>query len=269
LTKWPTARGWSRSALPPRNGPALEITGPRKAYNGCIALDGVDLTVAQGEIVALLGRNGAGKTTLVSIVAGLRRADAGAIHIRGIDAMARPREARRHLAIAPQDLGVSPTLTARQNLRLFSDLAGLGRREATQRVDEISEDLDLGLVLDRPGRFLSNGAQRRVHTAMALMGRRSLLLLDEPTAGVDVETRGDILDLVRELAHSGAAVVYSTHYLHEVEELEASVVILDDGCVIARGTVNELIGEHAEPMVELAFEGPPPRLQLSARSRCR
>jgi ABC-2 type transport system ATP-binding protein len=246
--------------------PALEIIGLRKAYGACIALDGVDLTVEAGEILALLGPNGAGKTTLVSIVAGLRRADAGTVRIHGVDATARPREARRHLAIAPQDLGVTPTLTTRQNMRLFGDLAGLSSRETKQRLDEISDALHLGGVLDRPVRSLSSGEQRRVHTAMALMGQPTLLLLDEPTAGVDVQTRGEILGLVRDLAGRGLAVVYSTHYLHEVEELQASVVILNEGCVIAQGTVGDLIGEHAQSMVELVFEGPPPRLQLSART---
>jgi ABC-2 type transport system ATP-binding protein len=151
-------------------------------------------------------------------------------------------------------------------MRLFGDLADLSTGETKHRLDEISDALDLVAMLDCPVRFLSSGEQRRVHTAMALMGRPALLLLDEPTAGVDVQTRSDILDLVRDLADRGLAVVYSTHYLREVEELQASVVILDEGCVIARGTVSELIGHHAEPMVELVFDGPPPQLQLGART---
>lgn len=246
--------------------PTLEITGLRKSYGVRVALDDVDLTVEPGEILALLGPNGAGKTTLVSIVAGLRRADAGEVHISGIDAVACPREARRQLSIAPQELGVSPTLTVRQNLRLFAELAGLRRKQTAERIVEISAALDLDVMLDRPVRFLSGGEQRRVHTAMALMGRQSLLLLDEPTAGVDVQTRGAMLALVRDLAARGMAIVYSTHYLHEVEALGASVAILDSGCLIARGTVAELIGDHAEAMVELVFEGTPPPLTLGART---
>lgn len=246
--------------------PTLEITGLRKCYGTRVALDGVDLTVEPGETVALIGPNGAGKTTLVSIVAGLRRADAGTVHIRRIDAVTRPREARRQLAIAPQQLGVAPTLTVRQNLRLFAALAGLRRKQTADRILEVSDALDLAAVLDRPVRFLSGGEQRRVHTAMALMDRKSLLLLDEPTAGVDVQTRGHMLALVRDLAAQGMAIVYSTHYLHEVEALDASVAILGSGSLIARGTVAELIDDHAEPMVELVFDGAPPPLTLDSRT---
>jgi ABC-2 type transport system ATP-binding protein len=245
---------------------ALAMTGVRKAYGDCVALDGVDLTVQPGEVLGLLGVNGAGKTTLVSIVAGLRRADAGTVDVCGIDVAADPRAARRRLGLAPQELGVCPLLTPRENMRLFGELAGLRRRELAARIGEVSDGLDLGAVLDRPVRFLSGGERRRTHTALALLGRPELVMLDEPTAGVDVHARADVLAYVTELAEDGVAVVYSTHYLHEVEELDASVAILDGGRVIARGAVRELIGEYAEPMVELAFEGAPPPLELAART---
>jgi ABC-2 type transport system ATP-binding protein len=246
--------------------PALEIAGLRKAYGGRTALESVDLTVQPGEVVGLLGPNGAGKTTLVSIVAGLRRADAGTVHVAGIDALADPRAARRRLGIAPQELGVSPTLTARENLRLFGELAGLRRSGLADRIGDISDALDLGPMLDRRVHTLSGGEKRRVHTAMALLHRPPLLLLDEPTAGVDVRTRADILELVTDVAATGVGIVYSTHYLHEVEALDASVAILDGGSVIARGSVAALIGAHAEPMVELVFDGPPPPLGVAART---
>jgi ABC-2 type transport system ATP-binding protein len=217
-------------------------------------------------VLGLLGVNGAGKTTLVSIVAGLRRLDAGEVRICGVDVVADPRVARRRLGFAPQELGVCPVLSARENLRLFGELAGLRRRELAERIGEVSDGLDLGAFLDRPVRPLSGGEQRRVHTGLALMGRPQLLILDEPTAGVDVHARADILEYVRDLADDGLAVVYSTHYLQEVEELGASVAILEGGQVIARGAVAELVGEHAEPMIELAFDGPPPELALEART---
>jgi ABC-2 type transport system ATP-binding protein len=245
---------------------ALVMAGVRKAYGDRVALDGVDLTVEPGDVLGLLGINGAGKTTLVSIVAGLRRPDAGTVHVCGIDVAADPRAARRRLGLAPQELGICPLLTVRENMRLFGELVGLRRRELAARVGEVSDGLDLGAVLDRPVRFLSSGEQRRAHTALALMGRPALVILDEPTAGVDIHARADVLEYVRELADDGIAVVYSTHYLHEVEELDASVAILDGGRVIARGAVGDLVGEHAEPMVELAFEGPPPSLAIAART---
>jgi ABC-2 type transport system ATP-binding protein len=245
---------------------ALDIRGLGKTYGGLVGLDDVELAVEPGEVLALLGPNGAGKTTLVSIVAGLRRADRGEVAICGIDALRRPREARRHFGLAPQELGISPTLTARQNLRFFGDLSGLRGGRLADRIVDVSEILGLGGVLDTPVRMLSGGEQRRVHTGMALMGRPALLLLDEPTAGVDVQTRSDILELVRDLAGQGTAIVYSTHYLHEVETLGASVAILEDGRLIARGTVDELVGVHAETMVELVFDGPPPAIALADRT---
>jgi ABC-2 type transport system ATP-binding protein len=246
--------------------PALEVAGLCKAYAGNVALDSVNLIVGPGEVAGLLGANGAGKTTLMSIVVGLRHADAGEVRICGVDVRKAPRDARRHLGVAPQELGVCPVLSPRENLRLFADLAKLGRAEAARRIGDLSDALDLGAILDRPVRFLSGGQQRRVHTALAMVRRPALLLLDEPTAGVDVHTRGDLLELVRELAEDGVAVCYSTHYLHEVEVLNASVTVLDHGCVIASGTVQELVAAHAEPMVELTFEGTPPTIPLPGQS---
>jgi ABC-2 type transport system ATP-binding protein len=236
----------------------LHVRDLRKAYGQVEALRGVDLAVAAGEIVALLGPNGAGKTTLVSIVAGLRRADSGAVEVDGIDARTRSAEVRRHIGLAPQDTGIYPVVTVRRNLMLFGELAGLRRRELKQRIDEVAEALDITDLLDRQAGKLSGGQKRRVHTAVAMLHRPKLLLLDEATTGADVETRGRILELVRSLAAEGSAVLYSTHYLAEVETLDSIVVILDRGQVIARGRTHELVTAHAEPVVELAFDGPVP-----------
>jgi ABC-2 type transport system ATP-binding protein len=247
--------------------PALEVAGVSKVYaGGQVALDGVSLTVEPGQIAGLLGPNGAGKTTLVSIVAGLRRPDAGTVSVCGVDALKSPRVARRRLGVAPQELGVCPILRPRENLRLFAELAGFSRAETSRQIGDLSDALDLGEFLDRPVRFLSGGQQRRVHTALAMIRRPALLLLDEPTAGVDVHTRGDLLELVRELADEGVAVCYSTHYLQEAEALDAAVTILDGGRVIAGGTVAELVARYAEPLVELTFEGSPPQIDLPDRS---
>ena len=236
----------------------LAIQGLSKAYGSRRALDSVDLEVAEGEISALLGRNGAGKTTLVSIVAGLCRADSGSVVIGGTDACADPRRAHANLGLAPQETGVYPTLSCRDNLRLFTGLAGMGRGEARAAIDELAELLGLTDLLDRRAKELSGGERRRLHTAIALVGRPSLVLLDEPTVGADVQTRSQLLQVVRDLAGRGCAVVYSTHYFPEVAELEASVVILERGRVLARGSINEVIARHAVGTVELLFEGPPP-----------
>jgi ABC-2 type transport system ATP-binding protein len=236
----------------------LAVHGLSKAYGPRQALESVDLKVAKGEISALLGRNGAGKTTLVSIVAGLLSADAGSVVIDGIDARVHPRLARVSLGLAPQETGVYPTLSCRDNLRLFTGLAGMGRREARAAIDELADLLGLTELLDRRAKELSGGERRRLHTAIALVGRPSLVLLDEPTVGADVQTRSQLLRVVRELARNGAAVVYSTHYFPEVAELDASVVILERGSVLARGSINEVIARHSAGMVELEFSGPAP-----------
>lgn len=238
----------------------LHVKDLQKSYGQVAALRGVDLDVAPGEIVALLGPNGAGKTTLVSIVAGLRKADAGEVEVDGIDARARSAQVRRHIGLAPQDTGIYPVVSVRNNLLLFGELAGLRRRELRKRVDEVAEALDITDLLDRQAGKLSGGQKRRVHTAIAMLHRPKLLLLDEATTGADVETRSHILELVRSLAAEGSAVLYSTHYLAEVESLKSTVAILDRGEVIARGQTDELIASHAVPVVELAFEGSVPEI---------
>lgn len=239
----------------------LHIAGLRKSYGADEALRGVDLDVAAGEMVALLGPNGAGKTTLVSIVAGLRGADAGVVEVAGIDALTRSRAVRRLIGLAPQDTGIYPVVSVRQNLVLFGELSGLGRREVRLRAEEVAEALSITDLLDRQAGRLSGGQKRRVHTAIAFMHRPRLLLLDEATTGADVETRAHILDLVVRLAAEGSAVLYSTHYLAEVGSLpSATVAILDLGRVIARGGVDELVSAHAVPVVDLTFRGEVPVL---------
>ena len=247
----------------------LGVRGLRKSYGDTVALAGVDLDVAPGEIVGLLGPNGAGKTTMVSIVAGLRRADGGSVTVNGIDALAKPAEARRCIGLAPQELGIYPLLTVRDNLLVFAELADLRGRTRDQRIDEIAEALELTEFMDRPARHLSGGEKRRLHTALALVHRPPLLLLDEPTTGVDVRTRARVLDVVRGLAEAGSAVCYSTHYLPEVEALGASVAIIDRGQVLVRGPIEELVRRHGECAVELTFDGAPPQLALELRSEAR
>jgi ABC-2 type transport system ATP-binding protein len=232
----------------------LEVRGLAKSYGSTVALAGVDLDIDPGEVVGLLGPNGAGKTTLVSIVAGLRRPDDGTVFVDGIDVRTNPVGARRRLGVAPQELGVSPTLTVRRNLEFFAELVGLRGDAERREVEEIAEALELSEFLDRKVRFLSGGEKRRVHTALAMVGRPPLLLLDEPTSGVDVRARATLLELVKRLAAAGAAICYSTHYLGEVEELGASVAILDRGRFIARGTVRDLIHRHGASSLELTFD---------------
>ncbi len=233
----------------------LAVRGLQKAYGGRVALAGVDLDVGAGEIVGLLGPNGAGKTTLVSIVAGLRPADAGSVTVGGIDALRRPRDIRRVLGFAPQETGVYPSLTCDQNLRFFGELAGLRGGELRRACDGVAEALGLTELLERRAQQLSGGERRRLHTALALVHRPALVLLDEPTTGSDVQTRAQLLELVKELAARGSAIVYSTHYLGEIEQLGASVAIIEHGRNLARGSVADLIAAHADTVIELSFSG--------------
>lgn len=230
----------------------LHVEGLAKAYGDHLVLDGVDLDVAPGQVLGLVGANGAGKTTLVSIVAGLRRPDAGTVRVAGVDAVAHRGAAARHIGIAPQELGIYPTLTARANLRTFAELAGLRPRAARARADEVAERLGLTGCLDQRADTLSGGQQRRLHTGMAVLHRPDLLFLDEPTVGADVQSRAGILDLVRDLAAAGTAVVYTTHYLTELEQLEADIAVLDAGRIVAAAPVRELVERWGTASVQVS-----------------
>ncbi len=239
------------------------MRGLHKSYGSVRALRGIDLDLAAGEIVALLGPNGAGKTTLVSIASGLRRADSGSVHVNGINVADRAHAAHAQIGLAPQKIGIYPTISVRGNLQFFGELGGLKGRSLRRRIDDVAAAFDLAGLLGRRGQQLSGGEARRLHTAMAVLCRPSLLLLDEPTAGVDVQTRERVLATVRSLAEAGSGVCYSTHYLQEVEQLGAvRVAILVDGRIAAAGTIGELIQAHGGASVELHFAGPPPRLDL-------
>ncbi|MBY8885817.1 ABC transporter ATP-binding protein [Streptomyces sp. PTM05] len=219
----------------------LETEGLVKRYGTATALDGFGLTVAPGEVAGLIGHNGAGKTTFVEVVAGLARPDAGRVVIGGTDARRAPREARRLLGVAPQELALYGNATVRENLRLFGALAGLRRTALARAVDRVAEELRLTDVLDRPAGLLSGGQRRRTQAGTALVGEPALLLLDEPTAGADPDTRAALLAAVRARAAAGAAVVYTTHYLPELDELGATLAVARGGRIIARGTRRELL----------------------------
>ncbi|MGQ0825913.1 MAG: ABC transporter ATP-binding protein [Actinomycetota bacterium] len=240
----------------------LEVADVRKAYGTLVALDGVSLDVAPGEIVALLGPNGAGKTTLVSIIAGLRSPDFGTVRVGGIDVLEDASLARQYLGLTPQEIAIYPTVTVRQNLVYFGRLADMRDKDLNNRIDEVGDALGLTGLLERKAHRLSGGEKRRLHSAIGLLHDPPLLLLDEPTAGADVETRRRLLEVVERAAARGTAVLYSTHYLTEVETLRASVAILLGGRLIARAPLGELVGAHATGAVELTFEGVAPALRV-------
>ncbi|MCU1468632.1 MAG: transporter [Actinomycetia bacterium] len=251
----------------PTPPPALDVRGVRKSYGATVALDGVDLVVEPGTIVGLLGRNGAGKTSLVSVVAGLLRPDAGRVLVDGVDIAHEPRRARALIGLAPQDTGVYLPLSVRDNLRFFGGLSDLHGRERATRIEEVGAALMLDELMDRRARDLSGGERRRLHTAIAVLHRPRLVLLDEPTTGADVQTRRELLRLVTNLSREGSAVVYSTHYLQEIEELGAGVALIDHGRIVARGALDELIRQYGSSALELSFTGAVPPAANVAGSR--
>jgi ABC-2 type transport system ATP-binding protein len=242
--------------------PMLEVAEVSKSYGSRRALEAVDLTVNPGQVVGLLGPNGAGKTTLISIVAGLLQGDAGTVRVNGSDVARDPLRVQRSLGFAPQSTGLYEPLTVEENLRFFGALAGLDRRRLDRRVVDVSEALLLGALRSRQCQQLSEGEKRRVHTAIALIAEPRLLLLDEPTVGADIETRIALIELVRDLATQGTAILYTTHYLPEDEALDAAVVLIDKGHVIAHGSVDQLVAEHGSGELELRFTGPAPPVEV-------
>jgi ABC-2 type transport system ATP-binding protein len=219
----------------------LVAQGLVKQYGSRRALDGFDLTVQPGEIAGLIGHNGAGKSTFVEVVTGLVRPDSGTVSVGGVDVLRDRRGARALTGVAPQELSLYASATVRDNLRLFAALAGLRSRALRLAIDQVAEELQLTDVLSQRVGVLSGGQRRRTQAAAALVGGAPLLLLDEPTAGADPETRAALLQAVRARAADGAAVLYTTHYLPELADLRATTAVARSGRVIARGDQDTLI----------------------------
>jgi ABC-2 type transport system ATP-binding protein len=230
----------------------VRAVGLRLSYGTRPALDDVSFEVAAGEIVGLLGPNGAGKTTTLSILATLRRPDAGDAEIGGISTRRHPARIRQLLGLVPQSLAVYPTLTARENLRCFAGVLGLPRRASADAIATALDTVGLGDRADDVVATFSGGMQRRLNLACALLHRPVVLLLDEPTVGVDPQSRERILDTVRAQAAAGTAVLYSTHLMDEAERLCDRVVLVDHGRVVASGSPAELT-RHIDGGVHLVL----------------
>ncbi len=218
---------------------AIEIRGLAKRYGAVEALAGIDLEVRRGEFFGLLGPNGAGKTTLISILAGLARADAGSARVLGHDVVADYRAARRVLGVVPQELVFDPFFTVRETLVMQSGYYGLRRND--DWIDEVMAHLDLTGKANANMRTLSGGMKRRVLVAQALVHRPPVIVLDEPTAGVDVELRQGLWEFVRRLNRDGHTVVLTTHYIEEAELLCDRIAMLKAGRVVALDATADLI----------------------------
>ena len=218
---------------------AIQITNVQKNYRTLRALDGVSLTIERGEFFGLLGPNGAGKTTLISIIAGLNRADAGSVCIEGHDVVTNYRAARSKLGVVPQELVFDPFFTVRETLRMQSGYFGLKNNDSW--IDEIMHHLDLTNKADANMRSLSGGMKRRVLVAQALVHRPPVIVLDEPTAGVDVELRQTLWKFIARLNREGHTVVLTTHYLEEAQALCNRIAMLKAGQVVALDSTAALI----------------------------
>ena len=239
---------------------ALDLVALSKNYGEVRALDDITLQVREGEFFGLLGPNGAGKTTLISIVSGLARASSGQARVMGFDVVRDYRQARRALGVVPQELVFDPFFTVRETLRLTSGYYGLAHND--DWIDEILANLDLSAKVDTNMRSLSGGMKRRVLVAQALVHRPPVIVLDEPTAGVDVELRQALWRFVRRLNREGHTIVLTTHYLEEAQELCERVAMLQNGAMVALEPTADLIKRFSGGMLVLRLGGAPlpPRL---------
>ncbi len=234
--------------------PAIRIRAVTKNYGALKALGGVDLEVEQGEFFGLLGPNGAGKTTLISALSGLVRADSGTLEVMGCDVVSDYRNARRRLGVVPQELVFDPFFSVRELLRIQSGYFGI--RGNDDWIDEILASLDLTAKADVNMRTLSGGMKRRVLVAQALVHRPPVIVLDEPTAGVDVELRQGLWQFIRKLNRDGHTIVLTTHYLEEAETLCARIAMLKAGKVVALDTTKNLLRRFATHSLRVRVERP-------------
>jgi ABC-2 type transport system ATP-binding protein len=225
------------------DSPLVSAAGLVYRYPGTTRTAVADLSLAipEGEVFGLLGPNGAGKTTSISMLSTLLRPAAGTLQVCGVDPMRRPRRVRAQIGIVPQDIALYPSLSARENLRYFGRLSGLGGRELGMRVEECLDMVGLREQGDRRIETFSGGMKRRANLAVGIVHRPRLLFLDEPTVGIDPQSRNTILDNLRRLNAEGMTLIYSTHYMEEAQQLCSRLAIVDDGRVIAEGIPGELV----------------------------
>jgi daunorubicin resistance ABC transporter ATP-binding subunit len=231
--------------------PIIEAHGVTKHFGDVEALAGLDLVAESGHVTALLGPNGAGKTTFVSAVATLLRPDGGEIRVAGIDVCAEPKRVREVIGLAGQYASVEPAMTGTENLRMVARLFGLSRRDAATAAANVLERLDLADAGDRLVRNYSGGMRRRLDLGASLVGRPQLLLLDEPTTGLDPRGRMDLWAAIQNLVDDGTDVLLTTQYLEEADRLARQIVIIDHGRVIMAGTPDELKDRAGRNVIEV------------------
>jgi len=237
----------------------LEVQSLRKEFGDLTAVDGISFEIQEGEIFGFLGPNGAGKTTSISMICGLLTPTAGEIHVEGVSIQKNPREVKRRLGVVPQEVAIYEELSARENLSFWGGIFGMRGGELRRRVDELLEQVGLEDRAKEPTKNFSGGMKRRLNLALGLVHDPKLILLDEPTVGIDPQARHNILDVVRNIVTSGRTVLYTTHYLEEAEDLCDRLAIIDHGKILSQGTVADLktqLGEGSLLTVQGNFTAP-------------
>ncbi len=234
--------------------PILEARSLIKKYGALLAVNDVSFTIPEGEIFGLLGPNGAGKSTIISMLTGLFPPDSGSISILGIDALTDSDKVKHLTGVVPQDLALYPALSGRENLRFFGEMYGLGGRRLKERIDSVLEVVAMTDRAGDPVRTYSGGMKRRLNLAVGLINNPRILFLDEPTVGVDPQSRNHIFESVERLnREQGMTVLYTTHYMEEAERLCRRVAIIDHGKVIALDTPHSLIAMMGGGIIQIGL----------------
>ncbi|WP_380163905.1 ATP-binding cassette domain-containing protein [Jannaschia sp. R86511] len=230
--------------------PLIEAHGLTKHFGSLAALNGLDLVAPSGQVLAILGPNGAGKTTFIRTIATLTRPDAGTLRVAGIDAVRQPQRVRRAIGLAGQYAAVEPVLTGRENLRMVARLFGHGRRQAGSAADAVLDQLGLSQAGDRPVQTYSGGMRRRLDLGASLVGAPRLLLLDEPTTGLDPRSRIELWRAIEALVAQGTDMILTTQYLEEADRLADRIAIIDRGRLVASGTAHELKSRVGQDVID-------------------
>jgi ABC-2 type transport system ATP-binding protein len=229
----------------------LKVSKVYKSYgkSAIPSLDGINFTVATGEIVGIFGPNGAGKTTLISIMCSILNPTLGSVTYY-LDGEKTPREIRSRLGFVPQDFSFFPELTAKQNLNYFGSLYDLTKDELEQKIDELLKKVGLFHVKNRKVSTFSGGMKRRLNLIISLLHNPSILFLDEPTVGVDVQSKIAIMSLLKELNQQGTTIIYTSHHLKEAEEFCNQIILIDHGKIIASESLTNLLNQHTVSNLE-------------------
>ncbi|WP_303903325.1 ABC transporter ATP-binding protein [Thiohalomonas denitrificans] len=240
----------------------IELNDIEKAYGGQPVLRGISLTIPEGAVFGLLGPNGAGKTTLLSILFGLIPMDSGTLSVKKLDLRRELRRIRAFMGLVPQSLAFYPTLSARENLDFFASALGLSRSERRRRIAFCVETAGLETWLDRRSGLYSGGLKRRLNLAIGLLGNPRILCLDEPTIGIDPQSRSFILETIQWLNREGVTVIYTSHYMEEVQQICTDVAIIDEGRILVNDSLDSLL-HNSSNRLEIGLSRPLPELLAS------